>query len=109
MLGLREIEDAAIVKFEMLDKAHKGRLTEQELAGTLTPQEFSTANPDRDNTIGADEWFDLVKHRFYAANVDHDGSLDARELQMPAGQALLRLVPLHRGFDRLPVSWIELG
>ena len=27
----------------------------------------------------------------------------------PAGRPLLALVPLHRGFDRLPVSWIELG
>jgi hypothetical protein len=57
LLGLSEIEDAAIVKFEVLDTGHKGRLTEQDLAGALAPQEFSAANPDRDNTIGAEEWF----------------------------------------------------
>jgi hypothetical protein len=35
---------------------------------------------------------DLVKHRFARADTDHDGTLDAREFQTPAGQELLKLV-----------------
>jgi hypothetical protein len=92
LLGLGTIDNAAIVKFELLDTKHAGRLTTQQLAGILTPQEFDVANPDQDSTIGVDEWLDLVKHRFARANTDHDGTLDARELEKPAGQELLKLV-----------------
>jgi len=92
LLGLGTIDNAAIVKFELLDTKHAGRLTTQALAGILSTQEFDVANPDQDSTIGVDEWLDLVKHRFARANTDHDGTLDARELQAPAGQELLKLV-----------------
>jgi hypothetical protein len=92
VLGLKEVDNAAIVKFEMLDKSHQGRLTESDLSALLSPEEFKQANPDNDTTIGADEWFDLVKRRFNAANPDHDGSIDVNELRTPAGQALLKLV-----------------
>jgi hypothetical protein len=64
-----------MVTFELLDKNHKGRLTGAEPADVLTPEDFAAANPDHDNTIGAQEWFDLVRRRFQAANPDHDGSL----------------------------------
>ena len=76
----------------MLDKDHKGRLTQQDLAGSVTPQEFATANPDGDTTIGAEEWFDLVRRHVYAANPDNDGSLSPDEFKAPAGQAPLKLV-----------------
>jgi hypothetical protein len=92
LLGLGTIDNAAIVRFELLDTKHAGRLTTQQLAGILTTQEFDVANPDQDSTIGVDEWLDLVKHRFARANTDHDGTLDARELEAPAGQELLKLV-----------------
>ena len=92
LLDLKGILNAAIVKFEMLDKDHKGRLTQQELSGLLPAQEFTAANPDNDTTIGAEEWFDLVRSRFYAANPDNDGSLSADELRTPQGQALLKLL-----------------
>jgi hypothetical protein len=92
VLGLKEVDNAAIVKFEMLDKNHQGRLTESELSAVLSPDEFKQANPDNDTTIGADEWFALLKQRFWAANPDHDGSIDVNELRTPAGQALLKLV-----------------
>lgn len=92
MLDIKAVLNAAVVKFEMLDKDHKGRLTQQELAGSVTPQEFAAANPDGDTTIGAEEWFDLVRRHFYAANPDNDGSLSSDEFKAPAGQALLKLV-----------------
>jgi hypothetical protein len=68
LLGLGTIDNAAIVKFELLDTKHAGRLTTQALAGVLTTHEFDVANPD------------------------HDGTLDARELEAPAGQELLKLL-----------------
>lgn len=92
LLDVKAILNAAMVKFEMLDKDHKGRLTQQDLASVMTSQEFLAANPDGDTTIGADEWFDLVRRRFYAANPDNDGSLSVDEFKTPAGQALLKLV-----------------
>jgi hypothetical protein len=92
LLSLGAIDNAAIVKFESLDANHTGRLTVQVLTGVLTQREFDVANPDRDATIGVDEWLDLVKHRFSRANIDHDGTLDARELAAPDGQELLKLV-----------------
>ena len=45
MLDLKGVMNAAIVKFEMLDKDHQGRLTQEQLAQELTPQEFKEANP----------------------------------------------------------------
>ena len=92
LLDMKGVLNAAIVKFEMLDKDHKGRLTKQDLAPTVTVQDFAAANPDGDTTIGAEEWFDLVRRHFHAANPDNDGSLSADELKTSAGQALLRLV-----------------
>ena len=99
VLDLKAVSDAAMVQFEMLDMDHNGRLTEKQLASVLTPQEFAAANLDRDATIGAEEWFDLVRRRFYAANPDHDGSLSLSELKTPAGQALLKLIPMTTGWD----------
>jgi hypothetical protein len=92
LLDVKAILNAAIFKFGMLDKEHKGRLTQQDLAPAVTAQDFAAANPDGDTTIGAEEWFDLVRRHFYAANPDNDGLLSADELRTPAGQALLRLV-----------------
>lgn len=91
-LDLKGALNAAIVKFGRLDVERRGRLTEQQLGGLLTPEEFRIANPDGDTTIGAEEWFDLVRRRFHAANPDNDGSLTADEFKSPAGQALLRLL-----------------
>jgi hypothetical protein len=92
MLDLKGVLNAAIVKFEMLDNDHKGRLTQPQLAEELTPQEFKDANPDGDMTIGAQEWFALVSERFEAANPDRDGSLTLDELETPQGKALLKLI-----------------
>ena len=92
LLDMKAIFNAGIVKFEMLDKEHKGRLTEQQLSYAVTSEEFRKANPDGDTTIGAEEWFGMIREGFYAANPDHDGSLSIDEFSTPAGQALLKLL-----------------
>ena len=92
MLDLKGVLNAAVVKFGTLDKQRRGRLTEQDLGGLLTAQEFIVANPDGDKTIGAEEWFDIARRRFYAANPDNDGSLTIEEFRTSEGQALLRLL-----------------
>ncbi|HTV78321.1 MAG TPA: EF-hand domain-containing protein [Steroidobacteraceae bacterium] len=92
LLDLKAIMNAAMVKFEYVDKDHTGRLTEQQLSTELTPREFRAANPDGDKTIGAEEWFNLVRRRFQAANPDHDGSISVAELETPQGKRLLKLL-----------------
>jgi hypothetical protein len=92
LLDMKSVLNAAVVKFGTLDTEKRGRVTTQQLAGVLTPEEFAAANPDGDTTIGVEEWFDLARRRFYAANPDNDGSLSADELKTPAGQALLKLI-----------------
>lgn len=92
LLDLKGVLNAAVVKFGALDKQRQGRLTEQDLGGLLTSQEFALANPDGDKTIGAEEWFDIARRRFYAANPDNDGSLTVDELRTPEGQALITLL-----------------
>ena len=89
---MKAIFNAGIVKFEMLDKEHKGRLTEQQLSYAITPEEFRKANPDGDTTIGAEEWFSMIRDRFDAATPDHDGSLSVDEFSTSAGMALLKLL-----------------
>ena len=88
---MKAVFNAGIVKFGMLDKEHKGRLTEQQLSSAITPEAFRQANPDGDATIGAEEWFNMIREAFYAAIPDHDGSLSADEFESPAGKALLKL------------------
>lgn len=92
----------------MLDKDHKGRLTQQNLAPAVTAQDFTGANPDGTMTIGAKEWFGLVRRHFYAADPDNDGSLLADELKTPAGQALLRLVQQPAEAKRVWPGWRHL-
>ena len=92
LLDLKGVLNAAVVKFGLLDKERRGRLTEQDLGSLLTSQEFVVANPDGDKTIGAEEWFDIVRRRFYAANPDNDGSLSVDEFKTSEGQALLKLL-----------------
>ena len=92
LLDMKGVFHAAIVKFENLDQNQKGRLTQEQLLPVLSAQEFAAVNSDGHTTIGAEEWFNLVRQYFNAANPDNDGSLTADELETPAGQALVRLL-----------------
>jgi Ca2+-binding EF-hand superfamily protein len=91
-LDLAEVKKAAAALFAKIDVDHDGTLDRRELAGRLSGREFAAADPDHDGTLTLDEYLAVVEHRFNAANRDGDGTLDAKELNTPAGRALLRLL-----------------
>jgi len=91
-LDLGEVKKAAAGLFAQLDHDHDGTLDRRELAGRLSAREFAAADPDHDGTLTMDEYLAVVEKRFNAANLDGDGTLDAKELRTPAGRALLRLL-----------------
>ena len=91
-LDLAEVKKAATALFAKLDPDHDGTLDRRELTGRLSARELAAADPDHDGTLTLDEYLALVEKRFNAANLDADGTLDARELRTPAGRALLRLL-----------------
>ena len=66
--------------------------TSAKLAGRLNAKELAAADPDHDGTLTADEYLAVVEQRFNAADPDKDGTLDAKELNTPAGRALLKLL-----------------
>jgi Ca2+-binding EF-hand superfamily protein len=91
-LDLAEVKKAASALFAKLDRDHDGTLDKRELAGRLSARELAAADPDHDGTLTSDEYLAVVEQRFNAANPDKDGTLDGKELNTPAGQALLRLL-----------------
>src|SRR3979490_2318484 len=91
-LDLAEVKKAASALFARLDRDHDGTLDKRELAGRLSAGELAAADPDHDGTLTVDEYLAVVEQRFNAANPDKDRTLDAKELNNPAGQALLRLL-----------------
>ena len=90
-VDLGEARAAASALFDKLERDKDGTLDKHELARRLSAKELAEADPDRDGTLTRDEYLAVVAQRFSAADPDHDGTLDAKELQSPAGRALLRL------------------
>jgi EF hand/EF-hand domain pair len=91
-VDLAEAKAAASALFDKLEHDKDGTLDKRELARRLSAKELAAANPDHDGTLTKDEYLALVEQRFGAADPDHDGTLDAKELNSPAGKALLRLL-----------------
>ena len=91
-VDLGEAKAAASALFDKLEHDKDGTLDKQELARRLSTKELAAADPDHDGTLTKDEYLALVEQRFGAADPDHDGTLDAKELNTPAGKALLRLL-----------------
>jgi Ca2+-binding EF-hand superfamily protein len=91
-IDLAEAKKAASALFARLDHDHDGTLSRRELLGRLSEREFAAADPDHDGTLTMEEYLGLVEQRFNAANLDKDGTLDARELDTRTGRALLRLL-----------------
>jgi Ca2+-binding EF-hand superfamily protein len=91
-VDLAEAKAAASVLFDKLERDKDGTLDKHELARRLSAKELAAADPDHDGTLTKDEYLAVVAQRFAAADPDHDGTLDAKELQSPAGRALLRLL-----------------
>ncbi len=76
---------AAAAEFKRLDPDNDGTLDAQELAGRVTDEELR-------GTLDLNEYNALIEKRFNAANPDNDGTLDETELKSPAGQSLLLLI-----------------
>ena len=91
-VDLAEAKAAASALFDKLEHDKDGTLDKHELARRLSAKELAAADPDHDGTLTKDEYLALVEQRFGAADPDHDGTLDAKELNSPAGKALLRLL-----------------
>ncbi len=91
-VDLAEAKAAASALFDKLEHDKDGTLDKRELARRLSAKELAAADPDHDGTLTKDEYLALVEQRFSAADPDHDGTLDAKELNSPAGKALLRLL-----------------
>jgi Ca2+-binding EF-hand superfamily protein len=91
-VDLGEAKAAASALFDKLEHDKDGTLDKHELARRLSAKELAAADPDHDGTLTKDEYLALVEQRFGAADPDHDGTLDAKELNSPAGKALLRLL-----------------
>ena len=91
-VDLAEAKAAASTLFDKLEHDKDGTLDKRELARRMSAKELAAADPDHDGTLTKDEYLALVEQRFKAADPDHDGTLDAKELNSPAGKALLRLL-----------------
>ena len=91
-VDLAEAKAAASAQFDRLERDKDGTLDKHELARRLSAKELAAADPDHDGTLTKDEYLAVVEQRFSAADPDHDGTLDAKELNSPAGRALLRLL-----------------
>lgn len=91
-VDLAEAKAAASKLFDRLEHDKDGTLDKHELTRRLSAKELAAADPDHDGTLSKDEYLALVEARFHAADPDHDGTLDAKELNSPAGKALLKLL-----------------
>jgi hypothetical protein len=91
-LDLPEVLDASAKQFQELNKDNDLTLDKAETAGLVTDAEWKAYNKDHDGALELDEWLNIVRARFRAADSKKDGKLTAQELDSPAGQALLKLV-----------------
>jgi Ca2+-binding EF-hand superfamily protein len=91
-VDLAEAKKAASALFDKLESDKDGTLDKRELARRLSAKELAAADPDHDGTLTKEEYLAVVEQRFKAADPDHDGTLDAKELNSPAGRALVRLL-----------------
>ena len=91
-LELPEVLDASTKRFQELNKDNDLTLDKAETAGLVTDAEWKAYNKDHDGTLELDEWLNIVRVRFRAADAKKDGKLTMQELDTPAGQSLLKLV-----------------
>jgi hypothetical protein len=91
-LELPEVLDASAKQFQVLNKDNDLTLDKAETAGLVTDAEWKAYNKDHDGTLELDEWLNIVRARFHAADAKKDGKLTVQELDSPAGQELLKLV-----------------
>lgn len=91
-LELAEVKSAAAARYDELNPDLDDKLDRKEALGVLQGTEFRAADPDKDGTINKAEYLAYVERLFRRANPDKDGTLERKELNTPAGKALLRLL-----------------
>ena len=91
-IDLLEAKTAASAVFDKLDKDGSGVLNRNELKGRLSAQGWERAGPEGDDSLTREEYVAFVVKDFERADTNHDGKVDAKELETPEGQALLRLL-----------------
>ena len=88
---LDEVKAYASDRFKAFEKDQDGTLDTKELKGRLSATGFKAANTDADKTIDEPEFMAYVENLFKEAN-DGDTTLDAKELEKPAGKKLIMLL-----------------
>jgi Ca2+-binding EF-hand superfamily protein len=91
-IDLAEAQAAAGASFDKLDVGHAGTLERKDLKGRVSDKDWMAADPLNDTTMTKDEYVGFVKIIFKRVDRDNDGTIDAKELQTPAGRDLLRLM-----------------
>ena len=90
--GIANGLDASAKRFQELNKDNDLTLDKAKTAGLVTNSEWKAYNKDHDSTLELDEWLNIVRARFHAADSKKDGKLTVQQLDSRAGQALLNLV-----------------
>ena len=91
-LEMPETIAAAAGVFDALSKDKGQTVTRADIANRIGEKDWATVNKDRDQTLELDEWLTVARDRFTAADANHDGKLDTRELDSPAGQSLVKMM-----------------
>ena len=96
-IDIEEAKAAAAALFDKLDINHDGTLTQEELGDRATVTQTSSPSPNPYKqfavyTMTKDDYLALTERRFKLADQEHDGKLDAKELESEAGQSLLKLL-----------------
>lgn len=91
-LDLAEVINAGVKTFTAINPDGDTTLESKETEGRITDKDFKRANKDGDKTLEMDEWLSILRTRFRLADPDHDGTLDAKELDTKAGQAVVVMI-----------------
>ena len=97
-IDLAEVKAAAAAMFIKLDTGHDGIVGAKDLAGRMVTTEQLSQGPNpwmfwkTRVRYTKDQYLVLAETWFVAADVNDDGTVDAKELETAAGQQLLKLL-----------------
>ncbi|GLK66405.1 hypothetical protein [Hansschlegelia plantiphila] len=91
-LDIAEVINAGVKTFIAINPDGDTTLESGETKGRLTAADWKRANRDGDQTLEMDEWLKILRARFTKADPDKDGTLDAKELDTKAGQAVILMI-----------------
>ena len=78
--------------FDRLERDHDGTIEPKEIGPRISKRDFALADADLDGTLTKAEYVALAERLFRAADVGGHSELGEKELQTPAGRALVRLI-----------------